>query len=354
MERVAVSDWKSTRIAIRRGARAAILSLATLALLSVPARGQTDAASPPAAASAVAQETLPAASPHLLLVLGAAGTPEYGEQFQHDADQWRKLARSRKLELVEISGDADEPQRERLQAAIAAAQTEDAGPLWIVFIGHGTSERGVHKFNLTGPDVSSRELAQWLRPLAKPVIFISCSSASAPFLPELSAPNRVIITATRSGSENNYSRFGSQLADSLLDPSTDIDHDEEVSLLEAFLAASAKTEKYYREQSRLTTEHALVDDNGDKLGTGAEFFRGTRAVKAAQGGKALDGDVANKIILYSDPALPQLSPSDQARRAEIEAQIDALRARKPSLPTDRYWDELEALLLQLAEINDGF
>lgn len=351
-----VAQVRGGRLQQRR-ASVAMASVCIWLLFAAPLLAQpleqAGASSGNDATSAEQQPQFKAASARLILVVGAAGTPEYGEQFENDAAQWRQLTRSRNMELVEISSDSDRTQREHLQAAIAGAQTDNVEQLWIVFIGHGTSERGVHKLNLTGADVTSRELADWLRAGTPPVIFIACASASAPFLPELSAPGRVIVTATRSGSENNYSRFGSQLATSLQDPDTDIDHDEEVSLLEAFLAASAKTEKFYREQSRLATEHALLDDNGDKLGIGAEFFRGTRAVKAAQAGKELDGEFAGRIILYSDPSLPQLSPSDQARRAEIEAKINDLRSRRPTPPTARYWDELEGLLLQLAEVYDN-
>lgn len=312
----------------------------------------------------------------LVLVMGAAGTPEYQQEFQNDAQRWAELARLRGLDLVRVE-QRDQPeqaakydeekraepnadklagqsQREQLQATLAAADKFDTTPLWIVLIGHGTSERGIHKFNLVGPDVSSKELSDWLKELqGRRVIVIDCSSASAPFLPELSGPNRVIVTATRSGSENNYSRFGTQLAASILDAGTDIDHDEEVSLLEAFLAASAKTEKFYREQNRLATEHALIDDNGDKLGTGAEFFRGTRAVKAAQAGKQLDGEVAARLILSSADTAPKLTAEQEAKRGLIESQIEQLRASKPSPPADSYWNELEKLLLELAEVYEG-
>jgi hypothetical protein len=305
-----------------------------------------------AAGQAVASSVEPAAA-RMILVVGAAGTSEYHSQFRHDADQWVQLARGRGMDLIHISEElstSGQEQRELLRTALVSADDEDKLPLWIVLIGHGTSERGTHKFNLVGPDVSAKDLSDWFKEINRPIILINCSSASAPFLPELSAPRRIVVTATRSGSENNYSRFGSQLANSILDPNTDIDHDEEVSLLEAFLSASAKTEKFYQEQSRLATEHALIDDNGDKLGTGSEFFRGTRAVKSAQAGKQLDGLVANKVMLYSSPAVPKLDSTELVRRDEIESQINELRNRKTSPPTAQYWDQLETLLLELAKL----
>ena len=44
----------------------------------------------------------------------------------------------------------------------------------------------------------------------------------------------------------------------------DLDKDDQVSLLEAFLTASVRTAEFYEETSRLATEHALIDDNGDR------------------------------------------------------------------------------------------
>lgn len=309
------------------------------------------------ATTAMAQSA-PSTKPHLILVTGAAGTEEYGQEFNAAAHQWTELAQSRQWQLTAVSAAEDkssnqaaaQTQREQLQAAIKQALEDSSSQMWIVLVGHGTSERGSDKFNLVGPDVSSKDLAQWLGPLEKPLIFIACASSSSPFLPQLSGPKRVIVTATKSGSENNYSRFGQQLAVSLLDPATDIDHDDEVSLLEAFLAASAKTDKFYREQSRLTTEHALLDDNGDKLGTGSEFFKGVRAVKAAQGGKQADGAIASRIVLSVLPNAPKFTDEELKARGEIEQQLDALRAKRPNPPTEEYWNQLEQLLLQLAEL----
>ncbi len=288
----------------------------------------------------------------MILVVGAPGLSTYGQQFEEDAAQWAMLAEQRKMKLVDIrEGDVDSDQQKKsVQQAIESATTEKCDSLWILLIGHGTSERGQHKFNLKGDDFSARELSEWLKPFANPVLVVNGSSASAPFLPELSGTNRIIVTATRSGTENNYSRFGSMLAKSILDLGTDIDHDEEVSLLEAFLAASAKTEKFYKEENRLATEHALLDDNGDKLGTGAEFFRGTRAIKSAQGGKKLDGTLAASWILHSSPDVPRLSEEAKQLRATLENRLSELRARKPNPPTAEYWTELEQLLLEIARL----
>ena len=42
---------------------------------------------------------------------------------------------------------------------------------------------------------------------------INCASASGPFINRLSGPNRVVIVATKSGFEMNFSRFGEYLAE---------------------------------------------------------------------------------------------------------------------------------------------
>src|SRR5690606_33116880 len=149
-----------------------------------------------------------------------------------------------------------------------------------------------------------------------------------PFLPILSEPGRIVITATRSGSELNYSRFGKYLAASLQDLSADLDHDLEVSLLEAFLTAVARTEQFYRGEARLASEHALLDDNGDGRGTSAECFRGLRPIQAAESGTPIDGQRAVRVMLFASPQALQLAPAQQAERESIESRIDALRASK--------------------------
>ncbi len=303
----------------------------------------------------------PEPTTELVIVVGAPGTEEYGEQFESDAKSWRKLAQERKWSIVELNSapttekvtqtnNASLNQHDQLRTALSQSIERQTKSLWLVLIGHGTSERGSHKFNLVGPDMTARELNDWLKPFTGSLVVVNCSSASAPFIPEMSGANRVVITATRSGSENNYSRFGAQLAASLLDPTSDMDHDDEVSLLEAFLIASAKTEKFYREQSRLATEHALIDDNGDKLGTGAEFFQGTKPNKSPQPGKKIDGALAAKITLANLPGGVVLNEAQTARRSEIEDAIEALKNRKPNPPTEAYWSELEQLAKQMAQL----
>ena len=53
---------------------------------------------------------------------------------------------------------------------------------------------------------------------------------------------KVIITAAKSGHELNFARYGQYLAEAIADPRADLDKDGQVSLLEAFLTASSRTE----------------------------------------------------------------------------------------------------------------
>ena len=77
----------------------------------------------------------------------------------------------------------------------------------------------------------------------------------------------MVVTATKSGNETNFAHFGQYLAEAITDPHADLDKDGQISLLEAFLTASKGVDEHYRTRSQLATEHALLDDNGDQLGT---------------------------------------------------------------------------------------
>jgi hypothetical protein len=295
--------------------------------------------------------TDPADRPCVLVVVGTPGTPEYETQFRRWADQWRTAAEKAKAELIRIGLDESPgtPDRDRLKAALAekASGTE---PLWIVLIGHGSFDGKEAKFNLRGPDVSDAEFSSWLAPIKRPVAVLDCASASAPFLNRLSAENRVIVTATKSGSEQNFARFGQYLAEAIADPLADLDKDGQVSLLEAFLVACSRTAEFYKTRARLATEHALLDDNGDRLGTPADWFKGVRATRRAKDGATPDGLRAHQLPLIPSDRERAIPPDVRQKRNQLELALAALRDRKAKLAEDDYYAQLEPLMLELARL----
>jgi hypothetical protein len=291
----------------------------------------------------------------VIVVSGAPGEAEFAADLTLQSEAWAKVSAQAGARHVAIGVGGEVgaiPDRELLQQALAAEPKTGAGELWLVLIGHGTFDGKDAKLNLRGPDVSATELAAWLKDFQRPLAIIDTTSASAPFLARLAAPQRVIISATRSGNEQNYARFGKFLAEALPDPKSDLDKDGQISLLESFLSASHRTQEFYKTEGRLATEHALLDDNGDGLGTPAEWFRGVRATKQARDGAALDGPRAHQFHLVRSEAEQALSPEIRARRDRLELQISDLRARKAKLPEKQYYAELEKLLLELAAVYD--
>ena len=290
--------------------------------------------------------------PSLIVVSGAAGEEEFGENFAQWARLWQANGEraGARVQVIGLTTNAAADDRTLLQRALAAESTNGPVELWIVLLGHGTYDGKAAKFNLRGPDVSSTELADWLKPLRRPVAVINAASASAPFINHLSASNRVIVTATRNGAEINFTRFGGYLSEAMADPAADLDKDGQTSLLEAFLIASRRTSNFYESAGRMLTEHALLDDNGDGLGTPADFFRGVRATKSAKAGAPLDGLRAHQWHLLRSEAEQKLTPEVRTRRDALELGIARLRERKPSLAEDDYYQQLEALLVDLARL----
>ena len=296
----------------------------------------------------------PAGAATLIIVVGAAGEDEFGKRFEQWAGNWEKSGRTAgamqiTIGLKPITGSSD---RESLKQTLAAEAKEGSSELWLVLLGHGTFDGKQAKFNLRGDDVSATELATWLQPFHRPVAVINSASASGAFLKPLSAVGRVVITGTRSGSEQNYARFGQFLAEAVADPLADLDKDGQTSLLEAFLTASRRVTEFYKTEGRLATEHALLDDNGDGLGTPADWFRGIRAVKRAQAGAALDGLRAHQFQLVRSVAEQKLTAPVRARRDELEIAIAKLRDAKKDLPEAEYYCQLEVLLLELARLYE--
>jgi hypothetical protein len=294
--------------------------------------------------------------PTVIVAIGAEGEAGYGKEFAQWAQRWEAAAQRGNANAViigrEVNGDDD---KQRLKAAIEAELKPDRAtqPLWVVLIGHGTFDGREAKFNLRGPDVSDEELRTWLSSCKRPLAVIDCSSASAPFLTKLSGNDRVIVTATRSGQENNVAHFGDYLSATIADPSADLDKDGQTSLLEAFLAASSRTAEFYSNDGRILTEHALLDDNGDKLGIGADFFSGLRATKAARDGAPLDGPRARQWHLVLSPTEQAMPAERRAKRDELELAIEQLRQQKGQLPEADYYARLEPLLLELARLYAG-
>jgi hypothetical protein len=286
----------------------------------------------------------------VLLVVGAPGESEYGTNFAEQATSWQKAcaqadARVLTLGLEKAAGSND---YDTLKATLSGLPKDSNLPLWVVLIGHGSFDGKEAWFNLRGPDFSASDLSAWLKPFTRPVALINTASCSGPFLNKASGTNRVVVTATRSGNEQNFARFGEFFAKALTDPQADIDQDGQVSLLEAFLTASHNVGEYYKSKGRLVTEHALIDDNGDGLGTPAEWFRGLRATRQAKDGAALDGPFAQRLCLIPSTAERALTPEQVAQRDAVEKQILDLRNSKSQLPEDQYYEKLEVLLVRLA------
>lgn len=310
------------------------------------------------AAQPPAQSAAQSAARTVLIVSGAEGDPAYAEGFAREVSLWEAACDrggARRITLGSTNAPPPgepESDHDRLRKLLAAEDPDAPGELWIVLIGHGTFDGREARFNLRGPDLTATELADWLRPFRRPLAILVTSSASAPFIAALSAPNRVIVTATRSGAEMNFTRFGRHLAEALGDPASDLDGDGQVSLLEAFLTAARRTAEFYKNDNRLATEHALLDDNGDKLGTPADWFRGLRAVKVAEGGAKPDGARASQFHLIPSAQEANLPPEIRTRRDALELEISRLRDEKATLPEADYYGKLEPLLLDLARLYE--
>jgi hypothetical protein len=333
-------EWLSRRRAEHPGIGACIFMF--LCLLGMQVGTYLNASEPPST---------------ICIVVGASGETDFGAMFREWGTNWLKSTEGLSPKWIGEGRVNDSQQTEQnltdkdqLHQWIGSVESvEKSGTYWLVLMGHGTYSGKEAKFNLRGSDVSSTELGSWLKGTKHRWVIAVCASSSGPFLAALAGRDRVVITATKSGSETNFSRFGGFLSQSLQDPSSDLDHDESISVLEAFIAASRKTERHYREQNLLATEHPIIDDNGDGKGTSMEFYRGLRPINRSEKGE-VDGQLARHLWINDSVGTKPLVASEKMKVEQLEKQIDALRDKKATMSEDAYYLDLERLLLEIARI----
>lgn len=290
----------------------------------------------------------------VLIVVGAHGSEEYRKHFTEEAKLLQEVCVKAGVagDVIGLQPeDAKQTDAARIKTWLEGIATKPERALWLVLIGHGTFDGREAKFNLRGPDITAADLAGWLKPVTGEVAVIQTASASAPFLKALAAPNRVLISATKSADEVFYTRFGRYFAQAISGSAeADLDRDTQVSLLESFLWSSKQVDRFFETEGRLATEHALLEDNGDGIGTRADAFTGLRLAKPPADGKIGDGQLARQRSLLLSDGDATLTDDQRKRRDELERQVEALRAKKAQMPEAEFYQQLEKLMLEIAKL----
>jgi hypothetical protein len=286
-----------------------------------------------------------------VILSGASGGPKYAEQMR----EWRDslstalidrygFARDKVKVLVDETvktaeqGTADNVRRTmgELRKQLSADDV-----LLVVLLGHGTFDGDAAKFNLVGPDLTAADWATLITGIRGRMVIVNTTEASFPFLERLSAPNRVVITATDSAAQKYATVFPEYFVKAMGEASSDMDKNGRTSIFEVFAAASAAVKQYYEQRGQLTTERSLLDDNGDKVGREAEA-------------PGPDGGLARQ--LYLDPESPAVANNPELaalvrRRRELEADAEALKLKKGVMSAQEWDAEYERLMLELAKIS---
>jgi hypothetical protein len=278
---------------------------------------------------------------------GLGGEADYEQRFK----MWAEDIDS---SLKRAGGDATvvtltAPQREQVRAKLSevARQAKPDDALVLMLIGHGSFDGTDYKFNLPGPDITAMELASLLdRIPASRQLVVNMTSCSGGAIPFLQKKNRIVITATKTGTEKNATVFARYWAEALREPAADVDKNETVSALEAFHYAQHKTSDFFDSQKRLATEHSVLEDTGKGEGErspGAENGEGKLAASftvVRLGANAAAARDPNKRPLLE-------------KKEQLEQEIDKLKYEKAAMAEQDYKRQMTTLLLELAKTQEA-
>jgi hypothetical protein len=295
---------------------------------------------------AISALSAPAATFYLNLA-GIGGELDYTQRFKMWADDIDSS-------LKKAGGDATVttlvgPTREQVRARFAelARQVKPADGFIVFLIGHGTFDGQDYKFNIQGPDITAAELAALMDKVqAQRQLVVNMTSCSGGSIEQLRRPNRIVIAATKTGSEKNATNFARYFAEALREPAADTDKNESISALEAFRYAQTKTTEFFDTQKRLATEHSVIEDTGKGSGE--------RTATAENGEGKLAGSFT--VVRLGANAAAARDPKKRPlldKKEQLEQAIEKLKFDKAAIPAQEYKRQLTQLLLELAKTQEA-
>lgn len=287
------------------------------------------------------------ATTYYVTISGLGGEPDYDQRFKMWADD---IGNS----LKKAGGDSnvttlESPKREQIRSSLeqVAREAKPSDTFVLMLIGHGSFDGVEYKFNIPGPDITGAELASLMDKVpASRQCVVNMTSSSGGSIDFLRRSNRVVITATKTGTEKNATVFARYFAEALSDPSADSDKNETISALEAFHYAQRKTAEFFDTNKRLATEHSVLEDTGKGEGSkDPNQEAGEGRLAASFTIVRLGGNAAAARDPQKKPLLDQ--------KEQIENQIDELKYNKAGMPEAQYKAQLTQLLLRLAKLQEA-
>src|SRR5262245_9027429 len=286
-----------------------------------------------------------------VVISGASGGAKYAEQMR----DWRAGIQSALIDrygfdaphvrvlvdaTVKTGETANADNVRKLFAEIRKGATKDDFVL-VVLLGHGTFDGDVAKFNLVGPDLTTKDWTELLNGLPGRVAVVNTTEASFPFLAALASKGRIVITATDSVAQKYATVFPEYFVKALKETSTDLDKNGRTSIFEVFSVTSAAVKQHYEQRGQLKTERSLIDDNGDGQGREADT-------------EGPDGGLARISYLDAESAVDTANPELAAlikRRRALETQAEELKLKKGEMPDTEWQSTFEKLMLELAQVS---
>jgi hypothetical protein len=286
-----------------------------------------------------------------LIISGASGGEKYAEQMATWRNDLRAALVDRyqfKPEFVKVlvdeaatSGEKGSAENVRKLFAEIKKTTAKDDFVVIILLGHGTYDGTVAKFNLIGPDLTAKDWTDLVSGVQGRVTLVNTTEASFPFLESLTSKGRVVITATDSAAQKYATVFPEYFVKAMKEASTDLDKNGRTSIYEVFAATSAAVKQHYEQRGQLTTERALLDDNGDGKGREA-------ATEGPDGGIARIAYLDSEVVAESTN--PELAGLIRRRRA-LEQQAEEHKQLKGVMPEAEWNAQFEKLMLELAQVS---
>src|SRR5436190_5574803 len=220
------------------------------------------------------------------------------------------------------------------------AQVKPQDTFILFLIGSGAYDTD-YKLSIMGQDLTGTEYGKLIDSLnpARSIV-VSGSDSSGGLFDKLSAMNRIIVASSRA-TEKEPAVFYEYFVQGLKGLAADEDKDRKVSIWEAFKYATAGVERFFKEQTRIQTEHAGVAANGEKQ-VAANVADQEAPVLAR-----VTAFNADRPIVVADPKLQALLNEKKA----IEQKVENLRLQKSLIPEAEYDKRLEDLILELTRKN---